>query len=198
MEREKEKSMSIKIQKYHLWLAFFFFIFGMTFSMIVWTVKSAVNTPVYEDRSFMTSYQDVDDNYNKMVISNAKFNNKYNTEVNINGRKVGMELNDLLYGQRSLEKKSTNQNMLLKGDNKISVSIKDKKSNTPVTNANVKFQITRAIADMDDINLDTFKLENNTYSTTAKIEKIGHWNIIAKITIADDVGYLYIKTNTKK
>ncbi len=190
--------MNIKIQKYQLWLAFFFFIFGMTFSMIVWTVKSAVNTPVYEDKSFMTSYQDVDENYNQMVISNAKFNNKYHTEVNINGKKVGMELNDLLYGQRSLEKKSTNQNMLLKGDNKISVSIKDKKSNTPVTNANVKFQITRAIADMDDINLDTFKLENNTYSTTAKIEKIGHWNIIAKITIADDVGYLYIKTNTKK
>ncbi len=190
--------MSIKIEKYQLWLAFFFFIFGMTFSMIVWTVKSAVETPVYEDKSFMTSYQDVDENYNQMVVSNAKFNNKYHTEVNINGRKVGMELNDLLYGQRSLEKKSTNQNMLLKGDNNISVTIKDKKSNTLVTNANVKFQITRAIDDMNDIDLDNFKLENNIYSQTANVTKVGHWNIIAKITIGDDVGYLYIKTNTKK
>ena len=190
--------MNIKIQKHHFWLAFFFFIFGMTFSMIVWTVKSAVNTPVYEDKSFMTSYQDVDENYNTMVISNAQFNNKYNTEVNINGRKVGMELNDLLYGQRSLKKKSTNQNILITGDNQISVSIKDKKSNAPVTNANVTFQVTRAIDDMSDINLDKFTLENNIYATSAKIEKAGNWNIIAKITIDDDIGYLYIKTNTKR
>ncbi len=188
----------MKIQKYQLWLAFFFFIFGITFAMIIWTVKSAVNTPVYEDRSFMTSYQDVDENYNKMVISNAKFNDKYYTEVNINGRKVGMELSDLLYGQRSLEKKSTNQNMLLNGNNEISVTIVDKKNNTPITNANITFQVTRAIEDMYDINLDTFKLENNIYAATAKIEKAGNWNIIAKITIGDDIGYLYIKTNTKK
>jgi nitrogen fixation protein FixH len=109
-----------------------------------------------------------------------------------------MELSDLRYGQRSLEKKSTNQNMLVNGDNKISITIVDKENNTPVTNANVKFQITRAIADMYDINLDKFKLENNTYATTAKIDKDGNWNIIAKITVGDDIGYLYIKTNTQK
>ena len=190
--------MSLKIKKYQLWLAFFFFIFGMTFSMIVWTVKSTVETPVYEDKSFMTSYQDVDENYNKMVMSNKKFNDKYETEVDINGKKVGMELSDLLYGQRSLKKKSTNQNMLIIGDNKISISIKDKKNNAPIADANVRFQITRAIEDMDDINLDKFKHENNIYYTTANIKKVGHWNIIGKITIGNDIGYLYVKTNTKK
>ncbi len=187
----------MKIQKYHFWLAFFFFIFGITFAMIVWTVKSAVNTPVYDDRSFMTSYQDVDDNFNKMVISNAKFNDTYHTEVTINGRKVGMEFSDLLYGQRSLEKKSTNQNMLLNGNNEISLTIVDKKSNTPVYNAKIEFQITRAIEDMYDINLNAFKLEKDIYTTTAKIERAGNWNIIGKITIGDDIGYLYIKTNTQ-
>ena len=189
--------MSIKIQKYHFWLAFFFFIFGMTFSMIVWTVKSAVNTPVYEDRSFMTSYQDVDDNFNKMVISNAKFNNKYHTEVNINGRKVGMEFSDLLYGQRSLEKKSNNQNILNIGDNSLIISIVDK-NNKSISNAKIEFQITRAIEDMYDINLASFKFENNSYSSMAKIEKAGYWNIIGKVTIGEDIGYLYIKTMTKK
>jgi len=187
----------MKIQKYHFWLAFFFFIFGITFSMIVWTVKSAVNTPVYEDKSFMTSYQDVDENYNQMVISNAKFNNKYHTVVTINGRKVGMELSDLLYGQRSLKKKSHNQNILNVGDNSLTISVVDK-SNKPLSNAKIEFQITRPIQDMYDINLDSFKFVNGIYSSNAKIEKAGNWNIIAKVTIGDDIGYLYIKTMTKK
>jgi len=195
MEREKEIEM--KLQKYHFWLAFFFFIFGITFAMIVWTVKSAVNTPVYEDRSFMTSYQDVDDNFNKMVISNAKFNSKYHTEVSINNRKVGMEFSDLLYGQRSLEKKSKNQNMLNLGENSLSLSIFDK-SNNVIRNAIIEFQITRPIEDMYDINLNEFKFINSLYTITAKIEKEGNWNIIGKITIGQDIGYLYIKTNTQK
>ena len=195
MEREKEIEM--KLQKYHFWLAFFFFIFGITFAMIVWTVKSAVNTPVYEDRSFMTSYQDVDENFNKMVISNAKFNSKYHTEVSINNRKVGMEFSDLLYGQRSLEKKSKNQNMLNLVENSLSLSIFDK-SNNVIRNAIIEFQITRPIEDMYDINLNEFKFINSLYTITAKIEKEGNWNIIGKITIGQDIGYLYIKTNTQK
>jgi len=187
----------MKIQKYHLWLAFFFFIFGITFAMIIWTVKSAVNTPVYEDRSFMTSYQDVDDNFNKMVISNAKFNEKYHTEVTINDRIVGMEFSDLLYGQRSLEKKSHNQNMLLIGENRVSISILEK-DNKVIENAKIEFQITRAIEDMYDINLDSFSFENGIYVATTKIERVGNWNIIGKVTIGEDIGYLYIKTMTQK
>ncbi|MBU1667639.1 FixH family protein [bacterium] len=186
------------IQKYHLWLLFFFAIFGFTFAMIVWTVKSAVNTPVYEDRSFMASYQDVDDNYNRMFIANQKFNSSYNTEVSINNRTVGMEFSDLRYGQRSLDKMSKNQEMLNLGENSVSVVISDKKSREIISNAKIEFQITRAIEDMYDIDLNAFKFENNVYKTTTKIDIEGNWNIIGKITIGDDVGYLYIKTRTKK
>ena len=186
------------IQKYHLWLLFFFAIFGFTFSMIIWTVKSAVETPVYEDKSFMSSYHDVDDNFNKIILENHEFNSRYDTKVTINGRTVGMEMSDLLYGQRSLEKKSKNQEMLLLGENAISVTITDKKSNAIVNDANVSFQITRAIEDMYDINLNQFELADGVYSSTAKIEMIGYWNIIGKIMIGGDTGYLYIKTKTKK
>lgn len=186
------------IQKYHLWLLFFFAIFGFTFSMIIWTVKSAVETPVYDDRSFMSSYHDVDDNFNKIILENHEFNSRYDTKVTINGRTVGMEMSDLLYGQRSLEKKSKNQEMLLLGENAISVTITDKKSNAIVNDANVSFQITRAIEDMYDINLNQFELADGVYSSTAKIEMIGYWNIIGKIMIGGDTGYLYIKTKTKK
>ena len=188
--------MSIKIQKYHFWLAFFFFIFGITFSMIVWTVKSAVNTPVYEDKSFMSSYQDVDDNYNKMYLSNERFNHRYVTEVTINNRTVGMNFSDILYGQRSLEKKSTHQNMLLVGKNKFSILVKDKETQDVVKDANISFQLTRAIEDMYDINLNDFKIENDSYTSMGEITREGNWNIIGKIMIGEDTSYLYIKTNT--
>ena len=108
----EQKRLKMKIQKYHLWLPFFSLIFGFTFAMIIWTVKSAVDTPVYEDKSFMTSYHDVDSNFNKMMIENHKFNSRYDTKVIINGRTVGMEVSDILYGQRSLKEKSSNQTML--------------------------------------------------------------------------------------
>ncbi len=190
--------MSIKIQKYHFWLAFFFFIFGITFSMIIWTVKSAVNTPVYEDKSFMSSYQDVDDNYNKMYLSNERFNHRYVTEVTINNRTVGMNFSDILYGQRSLEKKSTHQNMLLVGKNKFSILVKDKETQDVVKDANISFQLTRAIEDMYDINLNDFKIENDSYTSMGEITREGNWNIIGKIMIGEDTSYLYIKTNTKR
>ncbi len=61
------------MRKYKLWLLFFFVIFGFTLGMIVWTVKSAVNTPVYEDRSFLSSYHIVDEDYNNMIEDNKKF-----------------------------------------------------------------------------------------------------------------------------
>lgn len=185
------------IQKYHLWLLFFFAIFGFTFAMIVWTVKSAVNTPVYDDRSFMSAYHDVDDNYNEIMFKNHKFNLLYDVEVNVNERKVGLEIKDAFLGQRSLEKQSNNQSMLQVGENKISVLISDKKTNQIMNDANVSFQITRAIEDMYDIDLNAFKFEDNRYTSTAKIDRAGNWNILGKITIGDDVGYLYIKTGTK-
>jgi len=186
------------IQKYHLWLAFFFLIFGGTFSMIVWTVKSAVATPVYNDNSFLSSYHDVDDNFNKMMVQNHHFNTLYDVKVKINERTIGMEIKDAFLGQRSLEKQSTNQNMLKVGVNTLSVNITNKKNNEVVSDANVTFQITRAIEDMYDIDLNTFTYEKGTYNTTAKIDLAGHWNVYGTVKIAEEIGYFYIKTDTSK
>lgn len=186
------------IQKYHLWLAFFFLIFGGTFSMIIWTVKSTVATPVYDDKSFLSSYHDVDDNFNRMMVQNQRFNNLYDVQVTINERTLGMEIKDAFLGQRSLEKQSTNQNMLKVGDNSFSVIITSKESAEIVSDANVTFQITRAIEDMYDIDLNTFTYANGSYTTTAKIDLAGNWNVYGTIKVAEDIGYLYIKTHTPK
>lgn len=186
------------IQKYHLWLAFFFLIFGGTFSMIIWTVKSTVATPVYDDKSFLSSYHDVDDNFNRMMVQNQRFNNLYDVQVTINERTLGMEIKDAFLGQRSLEKQSTNQNMLKVGDNSFSVIVTSKESAEIVSDANVTFQITRAIEDMYDIDLNTFTYANGSYTTTAKIDLAGNWNVYGTIKVAEDIGYLYIKTHTPK
>ena len=189
----------MKIQKYHFWLLFFFVIFFYTFGMIIWTIKSAVDTPVYEDRSFMEKYQDVDDNYNNMFISNVKFNARYETKVVINNRTVGMDFSDMQFGQRSLEKHSKNQNMLTLGDNSLSLEIIDKKSNAPVPNATISFQITRPIKNDSNIDLNDFAYSDGKYTTSViKLDLKGYWNIIGKVIVGEDTGYLYIKTGIKK
>lgn len=189
----------MKIQKYHFWLAFFFLIFFYTFGMIVWTIKSAVDTPVYEDRSFMEKYQDVDNHYNKMVIETAKFNNRFETKVLINERTVGMDFSDIQFGQRSLEKHSKNQDMMVLGENSISLTIIDKENNKPVEDANISFQVTRPIKNDTDINLDNFVYADGKYTTEAiNLDLKGYWNIIGKVVIGDNVGYLYVKTGIKK
>lgn len=186
------------IQKYHFWLAFFFLIFGGTFSMIVWTVKSAVNTPVYNDKSFLNSYHNVDADFNKMMAQNYRFNLLYDVNVSINKKTIGMEIKDAFLGQRSLEKQSSNQNMLKIGENSFSVTILNKKSHKAVSDANVTFQITRPVVDMYDIELNKFIYKNGVYTTTANIDKIGNWNVQGVVRVAEDVGYFYIKTNTPK
>jgi len=189
----------MKIQKYHFWLLLFFSIFGFTFSMIIWTIKSAVNTPVYEDRSFMEKYQDVDDDFNKMVLLNRKFNARYETKVMINTRTVGMDFSDIQFGQRSLKKHSKNQEMMVLGKNSISLTIIDKENNKPVEDANISFQITRPIKNDHDINLDNFIYVDGKYTTEAiTLDLKGYWNIIGKVVIGDNIGYLYVKTGIKK
>ncbi len=186
------------IQKYHFWLAFFFIVFGGTFSMIVWTVKNTVETPVYEDKSFLNSYHNVDDNFNKMMAQNNRFNLLYDVKVKINEKTIGMEIKDAFLGQRSLKKQSNNQDMLKVGVNTLSISIREKKSQKAISDANLTFQITRAIVDKYDIDLDKFIYENGVYNTTAKINKAGNWDVQGIIRIAKDVGYFYIKTNTPR
>ena len=188
----------MKIQKYRFWLAFFFIIFGFTFGMIIWTIKSTVNTPIYEDKSFLSSYHNVDADFNKMMAQNRHFNQLYDVRVKINEKTIGMEIQDAFLGQRSLEKHSTHKSMLKVGENTLAIAIVDKKSQKAVSDANLTFQITRAIVDKYDIDLDKFTYENGVYKTTAKIKKAGNWDIQGIIKIAKDVGYFFIKTNTPR
>jgi len=188
----------MKIQKYHFWLLFFFLIFGFTFGMIVWTIKSAVNTPVYEDRSFLSTYHLVDGDYNNMMKDNQEFINSYVVSFNINGNIVGLETSDIFLGQRSLKKNHKHRDFLKVGKNIISVSIKEINNSIAVSNAKVELLLTRAIEENGDLDIKNFKYIDGKYKTIASVPIKGHWNLTGKITVDNKKGYFFIKTNTKK
>lgn len=185
------------IQKYHFWLLFFFVIFGFTFAMIIWTIKSASSVPVFEDKSFMKGYHDVDEGFNDMMLSNHKFNQLFDTEISINKTTIGIEISDVFYGQRSLEK-SKNRNILQLGNNPIDIKIIDKQSGNAVENAKINLQITRAIQDTNDMALKDIPFHNGSYPSSVTLTEVGNWNITGAIEIGENKGYFFIKTNTAK
>ena len=85
--------------KKNYWPLFFIGIFGFVFSMIVWTIVKTTSIPIIEDKSFMKKYQDVDENYNKMMDSNALFLSKYNFELSINDKIFGLTTDDMKLAQ---------------------------------------------------------------------------------------------------
>lgn len=192
-----ENNKTTGLQKYHFWLLFFFLIFGFTFAMIIWTIKNASSVPVFEDKSFMQSYHDVDNNFNTMMIANHKFNTLYDTTVSINETTVGLEMNDIFFGQRSLEK-SKNRDMLHQGSNTFDIKIIDKQSVQVVENAKIHLEIVRAIDNKHDMELENIPFSNGSYQTTVNLEAVGNWNITGFIEVGENKGYLFIKTNTKK
>ena len=55
---------------------------------------SAIKLPVNEDESFLRSYQDVDANYNTIIISNQVFLKKYNFSLDVNDKNFGLTTDD--------------------------------------------------------------------------------------------------------
>ena len=112
--------------KRNYWPLFFIGIFSFVFSMIIWTIMSASKVPVIEDHSFMKKYQDVDENYNKMMDSNALFLSKYNFELSINDKIFGLTTDDIKLAQRVVEKYSQHKNILKVGQNNLNCICFDK------------------------------------------------------------------------
>ncbi len=186
----------MKIQKYKFWLLFFFLIFGFTFGMIIWTIKSTISEPVYEDNSFLSSYHIVDKDYNSMMNDNKAFLKKYSISFDINGHKVGLVTKDIFLGQRSLKKEHIHRDFLKVGQNSIKISIKDKNSSKAIPNAKIELLLTRAIENNGDIDIKNFIFKDKIYFTTTKIPFKGHWNLTGKVIVKDNRGYFFIKTNT--
>ncbi len=182
--------------KRNYWPLFFIAIFGFSFYMIVWTIYSAIKVPVHEDDAFFKKYQDVDENYNKIIESNKKFLSKYDFKVILNNKNYDLGTNDIFLSQRVIEKRQTHRNILQVGENSIKVSIKDKIGNS-IDNVKIKFRVTKATNNNSIIDLyeDSFVFNNEVYSSKVTVPNVGNWNIIATFEKDDSKGYLFIKTN---
>ena len=129
--------------------------------MIIWTIMSAVKTPVHEDKTFLSTYHKIDTDYNDIVESNEKFNLKYDVKIIINGQIFGTEINDIFLSQRVLENKSKHKDLFQKGKNSLVVELSDKEGNK--LDSIIKFKVTRATNSYSDIDMDNEKTKLNSF-----------------------------------
>ncbi len=183
--------------KRNYWPLFFIGIFTFTIGMIVWTISSAIKTPVHEDESFLISYHNLDRDFNKIVESNLEFLKDYDFILSINSKKLELDIQDVYYSQRVLDKKSLHKDVYTVGDNSIILLVKNKKTQENES-IKIKFNISRATNSYSDLNYDNTSLEqkNNTYSTMLTIDKAGNLNITGFVeTKTGKKGYFFIKSN---
>jgi len=184
------------MKKRNYWPLFFIGIFSFVFSMIIWTIMSAVSVPVIEDRSFMKKYQDVDENYNNMMDSNSAFLDKYSFELYLNEKKFDLSTTDMMYAQRVIEKHSKHKDSLKVGENSLKIVIIDKQTNEK-KDVDVSLIVTKSIADDSDIVLNSEKFinDNKIYSTKFEIKESNNWIISGSFKVGENIGYIFIKTN---
>lgn len=174
--------------KRNYWPLLFIGLFTFTLGMIVWTIVSAVNTPVHEDKTFLKSYQNVDDSFNDILESNHAFTQKYDFSIQINQHTFGLTTEDIFYSQRVLQERSQHKNLLKKGENRIIIILKDKQGNV-IDDANLNFRVTKATNNKSDMDF-----KDNEVKVNIPIQ--GNWNITGTIETKDgQKGYFYIKTN---
>lgn len=183
--------------KRNYWPLFFIGIFSFVFAMIIWTIMQATKVPVNKDETFMSSYHDVDENYNNIVSSNQEFEKKYDFILKVNEKEFGLNFNDMFLAQRVIEKESKHKDIFLHGANKIYLNIKDKATNKIVENFEIKLRISRPTSHdktMDFTKKD-FILEESTHLLNVELPLKGNWNITGQVKIGSDIGYFYLKSN---
>ena len=182
--------------KRNYWPLLFIGIFSFTLGMIIWTVMSAVKLPVNEDESFLRTYQDVDENYNTIMISNQVFLKKYNFSLNVNKKTFPLTTEDIKYSQRVLEKKSEHKNILKYGLNDISLIVSDKNTNEKKS-VKIALKVTKSISNKFDILLNNkdFKNKDMLYTSTFEISDKNNWNITGTFEVDGITGSVFIKTN---
>ena len=183
--------------KRNYWPLFFISIFSFVFGMIIWTIYSASKVPVHKDETFLSSYHDVDRDYNKIVNSNNEFNKKFDLKVEINTKEFALVFKDMFLGQRVIEKKSTHKDIFSFGKNIIKVSVLEKENKKLIKDVGIQLRLSRPTSHertMDFTNND-FKTENGINSLNVDLPLKGNWNITGQFKVGSDIGYFYIKSN---
>ncbi|CAA6812482.1 MAG: Unknown protein [uncultured Sulfurovum sp.] len=167
------------------WFLFVMAILTFGIGMVIWTVKQAMSVPVHESNNYMLKYQMADMNINKIMELQAKFNAKYNIELQSTSfinLEVGLQNTNAKRAQKKPIK-------LTKGPNsfKYLVSQKDGKI---IEDAKVSFLLTRPHSRVDDTLEELVSFNNNYYTTKSlNLSKKGRYTLQVKVQIGELIGY---------
>jgi len=183
--------------KRNYWPLFFIGVFSLAFSLIIWTIYSAIKVPVNKDETFLKPYHDLDKNYNSIIASNKNFLKKINFRILLNTKEFHLIISDIFLSQRAIGKQSKHKNILKSGKNKILIDLKDKISNKVVENLHLNLRISKPTSHSHtiDFNSKDFKFEDGKYVLEFELPLKGNWNIEAIFKAKKQMGYFYIKSN---
>lgn len=147
-------------------------IFGVA-GLCVWTVKIAVEHPVEMDSFYFDSYQNVDQDYNNIILQQQAFDKKYSVDIANNNFIIGM--------------------------NSLTVSIKDLAGEKVISDANVTVVITRPDTQRLDKKPKVLSVYNGVYTfSNFDIQKLGRWQIMSKVTIGELTTFKKLEVNATK
>jgi hypothetical protein len=173
-------------------------LFAMAMSLVGWTIYNAMNLPVQLDETFFDTKKGIDDKYNGMHEANEAFLNKYDIKfVYNNTNDSTLDMSDWTLSQTIIQQRGIHKDFLNIGENVLEVYIADKITNTVPTNVDVHAMVTIASNNTNDIELTDFELVDNKFTKTFTVPREANWNVNGIITVGDDKGYFFIKTNAK-
>eukprot|EP01156_Anaeramoeba_ignava_P014364 Anaeramoba_ignava/a608912_68.p2 GENE.a608912_68~~a608912_68.p2 ORF type:complete len:187 (+),score=-4.74 a608912_68:1273-1833(+) len=186
MKEKRDKYIYIK----------FLIIFCISLFMIIWTIVQTSKAGVGndDDNAFLSTYHDVDENFNNIVMQNNAFEKKYNIKFTFNDQDIiGLSYKDVFLAQRVVQERKIRKDMIKIGQNNFTVLIQDKDGN-PVKNKKIDILVTKSVTHDHDVKLSF----NNEDTKTFNIDSIGYWNITGTVDVNGEKGSFYIKTNAKK
>lgn len=176
---------------YAIFIAKFLF----SISLIAWTITMTLGAGVGKDNdnTFMKYYHDVDENFNQIVLNNGNFTQKYDIEIKINDFILNeLSYKDIYLSQRVINERKEKRNILHSVDNKVMITVKDKKTHDVIKNIEAKILFT--MPSTHEFNQEVLFTSSNEEKIIS-LNKKSYWNIMGNIKINDDIGQFYIKTN---
>ncbi|MDA3077871.1 4-hydroxy-3-methylbut-2-en-1-yl diphosphate synthase [Campylobacter sp. JMF_06 NA1] len=152
--------------------------YGIAFSIVaiiaacVATIIFSLDYPVHSDNFYFDKYQKVDENYNEIQLKQQNFEKKY-------------EVNFEISNPQNTEKFSLN------------LPIKAK-NNAKFDKISAEILLTRPDSTTYDKRLNTQFLDGVLRSENFSIEKLGRWQVMAKISDSIDTGFYKFEFNATK
>jgi len=180
------------------WLIYTLFILKFIFGLVLiwWTIYMTFQSDVGQDddNAFLSSYHNVDDNYNKLMKETNEFNSKYNVKFIFNKEEIyGLSHQDVYLSQRVIQERKIRKDIINVGKNIFSIYIQDKNGNA-IKESKIEILVTKNTNHKEDVKLLFINEETKTFDIKSK----GYWNITGTVEVNGSKGYFYIKTNGKK